>query len=106
MHVCAAHVQAPVTPHARISFFLPADLRPLWDETLSRFKATARRACIPPESAVYREMSDLHPPWGCLYRGNMTFREIVPLFLEELVGHFLLTWLTLTEVAQACPARG
>ncbi len=51
---------------------------------------TAGRASIPAERAVHGEMSDF-----C--RGKVTYREIVPEFMEMLLDHFLITWLTLTE---------
>jgi hypothetical protein len=103
-----------LTGGIRLSFSLPHDMKPLWDEALSRFLAVHGSTIIPFEGAVDGTMSSM-----C--RQNATYKEIVPPFLEMLLDHFLITWLTLTKKERhhrvlvrdgfrcaipACPRRG
>ncbi len=73
----------------RLSFSIPHDIKPLWDEALSRFLAYHGSETTTFDGAVDGTMSDI-------YRQNATYKEIVPPFLEALLDHFLITWLTLT----------
>jgi hypothetical protein len=73
----------------RVSFTLPHDIQPLWDEALSRFLAAQSGGVSALEGALDGAMSGV-------YRQNGTYQEIVLPFLEALLDHFLITWLTLT----------
>jgi hypothetical protein len=65
-------------------------MKPLWDEALSRFLTDRGSTITALEGAVDGTMSSM-------YRQNATYEEIVPPFLEMLLDHFLITWLTLTK---------
>ncbi len=95
VRVCAAGQEgsgragAPAGAPIRLSFSLPHDMKPLWDEALSRFLAAHGSTISAFEGAVDGTMS--------CNRQNAAYQEIVPPFLEMLLDHFLITWLTLTK---------
>jgi hypothetical protein len=73
-----------------VSFSLPHDIKPLWDEALSRFLTNQGSTITAFEGADDGTVS-------CMNRQNGSYKKIVPPFLEMLLDHFLITWLSLTN---------